>query len=131
MLKIDTAFIALNSHLFYWFITTRSDGRNLNMRELRGFPLNIDAMPVSLQRFASQLALELSNDLLAHAELRIMRFRKHGTLTIQCLFPGRSIVLLDSIDNALAQLYAFTGEELDFLLHFERKFRVSASFHQI
>src|SRR5712692_3655582 len=118
------AFAALNSHLFYWFITTRSDGRNLNMRDILGFPLTIAAIPPDLQCTLSQLALALENDLQAHAELRTMHFHKHGTLTIQCLFPGRSIVILDKIERALAGVYAFTEEELDFLLHFDRKFRL-------
>jgi len=121
----DTAFVALNSHLFYWFITTRSDGRNLNMRDILGFPLHLDAIPEDVRHTLWQLAHELSADLQAHAEMRTIHFRKHGTLTIQCVFPGRSIVILDRIDRALARIYAFSEEELNFLLHFDRKFRVS------
>ncbi|MGH2496703.1 MAG: Eco57I restriction-modification methylase domain-containing protein [Ktedonobacteraceae bacterium] len=120
----DITFVALNSHLFYWFITTRSDGRNLNMRDILGFPLSLDNLPEDVRYILCQLALELNVDLQAHAEMRTMHFRRHGTLTIQCVFPGRSIVILDRIDRALARIYAFSAEELDFLLHFDRKFRV-------
>jgi len=40
----DMAFVALNSTLFYWFITTGSDCRNLNMREVLGLPLAMEGI---------------------------------------------------------------------------------------
>ncbi|HLX58849.1 MAG TPA: hypothetical protein VKR83_17655, partial [Ktedonobacteraceae bacterium] len=127
---MNIAFVALNSHLFYWFVTTRSDGRNLNMRETLDFPLNIENVPTKMLHTLCQLSIELGNDLQASSVLRTMHFRKHGTLTIQCLFPGKSIVILDKIDRALAQVFGFTEEELDFLLHFDRKFRLPQVFLQ-
>ena len=118
------AFVALNSHLFYWFLTTGSDCRNLNMREVLGFPLDIDTIPTTLQQTLQKFALELAQDLQRHSELIPMHYHDLGQLTIQCIFPGKSISILDEIDRVLARHYSFTDEELDFILHFDRQFRV-------
>jgi hypothetical protein len=119
----DSAFAALNSNLFYWFITTGSDCRNLNMREVYGFPLNIDELLNTVQRDLGELAERLTLDLQAHSRLRKMNFKNNGTLTIQCIFPGKSKYIIDEIDHVLAQYYGFTDEELDFLLNYDIKYR--------
>ena len=122
--QADIAFVALNSHLFYWFLTTGSDCRNLNMREVLGFPLDMDAIPAPLQHALQKLAVELAQGLQRHSQLRPMHYQNLGHLTIQCMFPNKSISILDQIDRVLAQHYSFTDEELDFILHFDRKYRV-------
>lgn len=120
----EIAFVALNSNLFYWFITTGSDCRNLNMREVLGLPLSIDAIAGSMKRELQRLAGTLVEDLQAHAEFRKMRFKNADTLTIQCIFPGRSRHIIDEIDHVLAQFYSFTAEELDFILNYDGKYRL-------
>jgi hypothetical protein len=54
-----------------------------------------------------------------------MRFA-HDTLTVQCIFPRFSKVIIDEIDAALADHYGFTGEELDFVANYDIKFRLGA-----
>jgi hypothetical protein len=122
--QADIAFVALNSSLFYWFITTGSDCRNLNMREVLGFPLSIDKLASTTQQDLCKLAIRLATDLQAHSELRKMSFKHIGTLTIQCMYPGRSKPIIDEIDRVLAQHYGFTGEELDFIINYDIKYRL-------
>ncbi len=117
------AFAALNSHLFYWLITTGSDCRNLNMREVRGLPLDLASIRPALQKELCQLADELECDLLRHARMKPMVFQSQGSLTIQCLYPARSKHLIDEIDRALARHYTFNQQELDFLLHYDEEYR--------
>ncbi|HVU68047.1 MAG TPA: hypothetical protein VHD63_12990, partial [Ktedonobacteraceae bacterium] len=38
-------------------------------------------------------------------------------------YPARARDVLDQIDRVLAEHYGFTAEELDFLLHYESKYR--------
>jgi hypothetical protein len=114
----------LNSNLFYWFITTGSDCRNLNMREVLGFPLSIDKLALTTQQDLCKLATRLAADLQAHSEPRKMSFKQIGTLTIQCMYPGRSKPIIDEIDRVLAQHYGFTGEELDFIINYDIKYRL-------
>ena len=122
--QADIAFVALNSNLFYWFITTGSDCRNLNMREVLGFPLSIDKLALTTRQDLCKLATRLAADLQAHSELRKMSFKQIGTLTIQCMYPGRSKSIIDEIDRVLAQRYGFTGEELDFIINYDIKCRL-------
>lgn len=121
---LNIAFAALNSNLFYWFVTTGSDCRNLNMREVLGLPLNIDEMSIASQRDLGELAARLTIDLQAHSRLRTMSFKDMGTLTIQCTFPGKSKHIIDEIDRVLAQHYGFTSEELDFIINYDIKYRL-------
>jgi Eco57I restriction-modification methylase len=123
--QADIDFVALNSNLFYWFITTGSDCRNLNMREVLGFPLSIDKIPPAIQQNLCKLATRLAADLQAHSELRKMSFKHIGTLSIQCMYPGRSKPIINEIDRVLAQHYGFTGEELDFIINYDIKYRLA------
>ena len=118
------AFVALNSTLFYWFITTGSDCRNLNMREVLGFPLAMEEIADRHRADLRQLASQLAESLQTNAEYRAMRFEGIGMLTIQCLFPGRSKPIIDEIDRVLAKHYGLSDEELDFIINYDIKYRV-------
>jgi uncharacterized caspase-like protein len=120
----DMAFAALNSTLFYWFITTGSDCRNLNMREVLGLPLAMEGIADPQRDQLRRLSIRLAESLQANSEPRPMRFKGIGGLTIQCLFPGRSKPIIDEIDRVLAQHYGFTDEELDFIINYDIKYRV-------
>jgi hypothetical protein len=119
------AFAALNSNLFYWLITTGSDCRNLNMREVLGLPLDLASIQPALQQELCHLANELEHDLLKHSHMRPMTFQNAGRLTIQCMYPARSKPFIDEIDRVLARHYAFDTEEVDFLLHYDAKYRLT------
>ena len=121
----DVAFLALNSNLFYWLVTTGSDCRNLNMREVLGLPLNLDSIAEPVRWNLRKLAADLAEDLQLHSELRRMYFKGVGNLTIQCIFPGKSKAIIDEVDRVLALHYGFTDEELDFILNYDAKYRTS------
>jgi Eco57I restriction-modification methylase len=119
----DIAFVALNSNLFYWFLTTGSDCRNLNMREVLGLPITIDEMTPLIRKDLQKLAGQLAEELQVHSEMRRMSFKDTGELTIQCIYPGKSKHILDEIDHVLAQHYGFSDEELDFIINYDIKYR--------
>ena len=120
----EIVFAALNSSLFYWFMTTGSDCRNLNMREVIGFPLDLDGLVASNQNKLRRLATQLADDLNAGSEFRTMSFKDVGPLNIQCLFPGRSKRIIDEIDSVLAKHYGFTDDELDYIINYDIKYRM-------
>ena len=93
------------------------------MREVLGFPINIDEMIPWIQKDLQKLAHLLTDELLVHSELRRMSFKDTGELTIQCIFPGKSKTIIDEIDRVLAQHYRFTDEELDFVINYDVKYR--------
>lgn len=63
------------------------------------------------------------SDLDAKSECRNMVF-KHDSLKVQCIFPKNSKPIIDQIDQALAQHYGFTAEELDFIINYDIKYRM-------
>ncbi len=118
------ALCCLNSCLFYWFVTVFSDCRHVNKREVEAFPINLTGLAESpVRKRLETLADRLMADLIANSEHRKMRF-KHDNLTVQCIFPSRSKVILDEIDAALASFYGLTGEEQDFISSYDIKYRM-------
>ncbi|MEO7022531.1 MAG: DNA methyltransferase [Ktedonobacteraceae bacterium] len=124
-LHAHIAFVALNSNLFYWLITTGSDCRNLNAREVLGLPLDFASISPALCQRLCQLACTLAQDLQINSEMKPMVFQSKGRLTIQCMYPARSKHLIDEIDHLLAQHYGLSEHELDFLLHYDSKYRLT------
>jgi len=118
------ALCALNSSLFYWFITVFSDCRHVNKREVDAFTIDLAAIanqPI-VSRF-SLLSLELMNDIKRNSEIRKMKF-SHDILTVQCIIPKKSKPIIDEIDKTLAKCYGFDDEELDFIINYDIKYRL-------
>lgn len=125
--QAHAALSALNSTLFRWFLTTYSDCRNLNRREVLNFPLDLRRLVKNFGREIEQLASSLSTNLKATSEIREMRF---GTniLRIQCIIPKHAKFVIDEIDRLLAKHYRFTDEELDFIINYDIKYRMGTGF---
>jgi hypothetical protein len=119
------AVAALNSTLFYWLITTGSDCRNLNRREVAGFPLDLASIQPERQQQLCQLSEHLGEALQQQAQMRVMHYRDGSCLTVQCLYPARAREFIDEIDRLLARHYQFSAEEEDFLLHYDETYRRS------
>ncbi len=94
------------------------------MREVLGFPINLEKMATCIQEKLRKLATELADDLQANSEYRNMSFKEVGALTIQCMLPTRSKPVIDEIDRVLAKHYGFTDEELDFIINYDIKYRM-------
>lgn len=118
------ALCALNSNLFYWFVTVFSDCRHVNKREVDAFPIDLPRIETSQEgpEFV-MLARDLMAQLKANSVERVMSF-SHDRLTVQCIFPKQSKPLIDRIDSLLARHYGFTDEELDFILNYDIKYRM-------
>src|SRR5438876_11247445 len=93
------------------------------MREVHGFPINVDEMTPLMRNDLEKLAQLLTDELLVQSEMRRMSFKDTGELTIQCIYPGKSKTIIDEIDRVLAQHYDFTEEELDFVINYDVKYR--------
>jgi hypothetical protein len=125
------ALCALNSSLFYWFITVFSDCRHVNKREVDAFPIDLSA--VASGKFFGQLeeaGTSLMTSLRKSSETRQMRF-SHDTLTIQFLYPRESKPIIDEIDRVLSQHFGFTDEELHFIINYDIKYRVGDELSRI
>ena len=78
--KLNICLCVLNSSLFYWLLTLWSDCRNLNRREILGFPLDIKAMDASLRGALDRLAKTLMNDFSEHSLILKMSYSKWGAM---------------------------------------------------
>lgn len=120
--EADTTLCLLNSSLFRWFIDIVSDGSHLNKRELESFPFDFRKLN-SIDDLLSSLAENLSKDLKKNSFDRKMVY-KHDSLTVQCIVPKFSKQIIDEIDQTLARHYAFSDEELDFIINYDIKYRI-------
>ncbi len=92
----------------------------------------VDLLPIDLGALSASpdekellsLADALMADLKNNSVNRTLSFQ-HDTLTVQCIYPKTSKPIIDRIDQALARHYGFTNEELDSLLNYDIKFRLS------
>ena len=115
-----------NSNLFYWYLTTKSDCRNLNRREI--FSISFD--PSTLNDHGIKKLADLSKKLMLdyknNSKWKIMNYKKYGKMKIQCFYPKFSKPIIDEIDKVLAKHYGFTDEELDFIINYDIKYRMGA-----
>ena len=112
----------LNSSLFYWLITTFSDCRNLNKREIE-----MSRLDTADEDVLEQLGIvtnALMADIKAHSEMQTINYKKMGTLKIQSTYPRLSKTIIDKLDAILADHYGFTDEELDFIINYDIKYRM-------
>lgn len=113
-------FCLLNSQLFYWYWICHSNCMDLVGREVRGLPV------FRLEASDPAPFLPLMEGLLAaYAEGRRQRVRRGARISVdEVNFDLRQArPLIDAIDRQLARAYGFTAEELDFILHFDQKYR--------
>ena len=115
----------LNTSLFYWFLTLYSDVRNLNKREVFGFPMRRISRDAANE--VARLSDELMNSLEDTSQVLTMHYKKHGTLNIQCIYPKLSKEIIDKIDIAYGRAIGLNDEKLDFIINYDIKYRVGGS----
>ena len=119
------ALALLNSSLFYWFLTLYSDVRNLNKREVFGFP--VKRIPKGAENEIVNLASELMSAFKKTSQVLTMRYKKHGTLHIQCIFPKLSKGIIDQIDIAYGRAIGLNDDQLDFIINYDIKYRMGGT----
>ena len=120
----DIALAALNSSTFFWFLTTFSDMRNLNRREMQEFRLGLASTGTEVGRECARLSQQLMSDFEANSTMLMNDYGEHGVLRIQSFQPRLSKPVIDQIDEVLAKHYGFTDEELDFIINYDIKYRM-------
>ena len=117
------SFCLLNSSLFRWFVNVFSDFRHLNKREVEEFRIDLGRALKGREIQWGQLAKKLTKRLRETAEFRSMKF-KHDHLRVQCIIPKFSKDIIDDVDSELGRHYAFSPDELDFIINYDVKYRV-------
>ncbi len=109
----------LSSSTFFYFWNLLSDCRNLNKRDILEFPLNVDKLSKSDMDSLSRIAEKYLNDLNDTST----RMTKSG-LYIQTFHYATCKKYIDNLDIALAGIFDFTDEELDFIINYDIKYRM-------
>ena len=118
-IKRDALVAIFNSSLFFWHWEVISDCWHLTNRELDEFKVDIDSMPEKMLVDLSRVANELENDL---------EKNKVRVDTTQVDYEYRhkhSKHIIDQIDIILAKHYNLTEEELDYIINYDYKYRMS------
>ncbi|GCE24725.1 hypothetical protein KDA_02090 [Dictyobacter alpinus] len=119
----------LNSSLFYLWFATFADGFHLSHALVKNFPLNQDLL---CSPELGILAQRLEQDILVHARLST-RNTQHKEPTSKSghmielteYYMRHSKPILDDIDRVLATYYRFNPHDLDFVLHYDEKHRLT------
>jgi methylase of polypeptide subunit release factors len=115
---------ALSSDLWWWYFTITSDCRHLGNRDIETFPFDPREMTSHQQKSLSDLGKQYVKDLKRNAVDAVRVYK--GKKSVDCLSfrVNQSKSILDEIDRVLARHYSFTAEELDFILHYDIKYRL-------
>ncbi len=124
----QTMMAVMNSSLFYVWFATFSDGFHLSHTLVKAFP-------VSRELYGQQELLLLSQELQRNIQTHARRSTRNTRATSR---PNKDRLLIeleeyrmshcksliDAIDALLADHYGFTSDELDFIIHYDHKYRM-------
>ena len=119
-LTARTVMALMNSSLFYLWFVTYSDGFHLSHALVKEFPV---AKELYTLKELPLLAVRLEEEIKQHARMST-RNTKRDRIEIEEYRMGRSKALLDEIDEVLAHYYHFTSDELEFIIHYDNKYRM-------
>jgi hypothetical protein len=112
-------FVALfNSSLFWWYYTVTFDTFNLKDYMLFGFRFSYPEETETISALKA-LCQRLMDDFRRKAQH--LKRGKTGSYTV---YARKSKAIIDEIDCVLARHYGFTDEELDFIIHYDIKYRL-------
>ena len=101
---------------FYWFFAS-GNCRNLTLEDVKTFPIGY-ASNIVLAK-TQRLFTELMQSYRDNSEIK-----KRGAAEFQEFNWFESKSIIDEIDRVLAKHYAFTDEELDFIINYDIKYRM-------
>ncbi|HET8851356.1 MAG TPA: DNA methyltransferase [Ktedonobacteraceae bacterium] len=120
----DAAVCIINSTLFFWFWLLYSDCYHLTEREIGGFPINLDQLAQRWCDVLSSISDRLMHDYKNKSRQRTYVYKTTGRVVYDEFYPKLSKPIIDDIDRVLARYYDFSDEELDFIIHYEIKYRM-------
>jgi hypothetical protein len=118
----DLAFVVMNSSLFYWFYQLRTNCRDFNPSDFRGFPLPDDLTTVCFQSLATRLQTRLDES----SKFTAVSHKQTGEVEVETFRPRNAKDIVDQIDSVLAKHYGLSDEERDFIINYDVKYRLGA-----
>lgn len=125
--ELQTAVALLNSTLFFWYYIVHSDARTNNPSDLKGFPVALSDLSNEITMSLREQSKLLMASLQSNSEM-ITANLKTGKAEFQKFVPAKSKHLIDEIDAILADYFGFSEDELDHIIHYDLKYRLSDEF---
>jgi hypothetical protein len=114
----------LNSSLFYWWFILFSNSRHVGSSEIDYFPLSLHAIDTARGKKLGTLFEKLTADYNTYKHRKETTYKTAGRVVYDEFYPKLSKPIIDEIDTVLAEHYALTAEELDFIINFDIKYRM-------
>ena len=121
----DIGISVLSSSLFYWYYILTTNCRDLAPSVLYEFPINLTQLSTRHANELESLCKKLMADYKENSQLKEKISSRTGQIVYQEFYPRLSKCVIDDIDRVLAQHYGFTDEELDFIINYDIKYRMS------
>jgi hypothetical protein len=117
---VHTVHALLLSTTFFMYHQFMSNGRDLNPSDILTFPVpeNLDHEKLK------HLSIAAETDYMSKGKIIKMQNKLTGLVELESLTPAKSKPIIDEIDRVLAQHYGFTEAELDFIIHYDIKYRM-------
>ena len=115
---------ALNSSVFYWWFILLSDCRDLNLREIKNFPIGLEQMSKSIKTRLVKVTTRLMANFKQNSRRKETKYKTTGRVIYDEFDQKQSKSIVDEIDHILAEHYGLTDEELDFIINYDIKYRM-------
>jgi len=104
----------------YWYYSILSDCEHVNDELVKDIPIPDHWHNQSWGKLALQLFESLGNN----STRKVIKTKQGHTIEYDEIKAVLSKEVIDQIDNALAESYGFTDEELDFIINYDIKYRM-------
>lgn len=116
---------ALNSSVFYWYWRIMFDGYHCGGDNIRSFPFSIDKLSTEHKAVLVGLAAQLRTSFIQNAQRKSVKYKKTGIVMYDEFNVSKSKPILDEVDRILGAHFGLESEQIDYLMSFEIKFRMS------
>lgn len=121
----DVVMCLLASNLWNILYYSFSCCLHITKSDLLSQPLDLIGMSAKIKQGFSILSLRLNKDIKKNAERTIRHYKAVGDVECYQINMKASKPIIDVVDELLAEHYGFTEEELDFIINYDIKFRMS------
>lgn len=120
----------VNSNLFWCFYVMFASFHHVNPPDILEFPVDFEEMNHSERKQLIHSSERLMEEMQAKSEIR-QRIHKGGPLSkIQTFIPSLSKSFNDAIDYIMQGHYDFTDDELDYIVNYDIKYRMSENMEE-
>ena len=123
--KVLLAMLSSNLFFFWWY--SLFEGYHCGRHEIQSFPCGLTRMRQGLRLELADLAGVLMKDMRHNRRRKECTYKNTGHVVYEELYPRLSKSIIDKIDCVLQEHFCFSDEELDYLVNFDIKYRVSSA----